>query len=559
MERPRLCVWLLGILVVLGLVSNAVGQDIAILTWDESNEVLFGNETDPDTTPGACADDFGDIFFCFTVPVGTKVRWRVTEGYHGVQATDETWVFAMDKWEGNNLPRYLTTQVLPEVTSRTLAIEHTFRTNGTFYFRDTQQLYRMRGRITIEGSPEVDGDDDDEDEHLENYYEFLSWLTLVLLLLSVAGALCTIITFAVFKDIRTYPIKLIMYLCVCIVISNLFFVFAFEEPFLADDALCFVTGLVVHTFFLASFCWTFCIAFNFYQMIFKRNRESESLERWYHMFSWGFPIFCSIFVTCFQKYGDSTGACYISETLFVFLFFFLPGLIIVAANSILFFFVAREIHETLASAPNTEKRERKKEFRVYISIFISIGLSWIFGFIMVLFTQLVIRTIFLTLFSIFTPLQGFLIFILYCLNKKVLGKWAGLFGKCMPFCRRWENLDSRGTTSTGRTASSTGSRYSRSTRSTSSMSSRTTHSATETASMDTTDMSTDTSFNNSSDEDDFRPSKRGGGAGRSRRNRRGSSSDDDDYLDIANDSTPSVATAENEDTDIGSTAELIHD
>jgi uncharacterized protein YqhQ len=109
----------------------------------------------------------------------------------------------------------------------------------------------------------------------------------------------------------------------------------------------------------------------------------------------------------------------VTSALYIFIFFFLPGLIIISSNAILFFFVAREIHETLASAPKTDKRERKKELRVYISIFISIGLSWIFGFIMVLIPQKIIQLIFLTLFSISQPLQGFLIFISYCLNAKV--------------------------------------------------------------------------------------------------------------------------------------------
>lgn len=173
--------------------------------------------------------------------------------------------------------------------------------------------------------------------------------------------------------------------------------------------------------------------------------------------------------TCVLDYGDTGGAyvtpppsqhiairahtsdvaphsCYVTSALYIFLFFFIPGLTIISLNAILFFFVIREIHETLASAPKTDKKDKKKEIRVYISIFISIGisfsfsflsvtsslahdawshttrgagLSWIFGFFMVLFPERIVQLIFLTLFSIFTPAQGFLIFIFYCLNFKV--------------------------------------------------------------------------------------------------------------------------------------------
>jgi len=57
------------------------------------------------------------------------------------------------------------------------------------------------------------------------------------------------------------------------------------------------------------------------------------------------------------------------------------------------------------------------------------------------------QEIFLVLFSVFTPLQGFLIFAAYCINSKVAAKWAGLFGKCIPCCKVWEELATSTTSS----------------------------------------------------------------------------------------------------------------
>jgi len=382
---------------------------------------------------------------------------NASESGYGVVATDSTFTDTYTSFGSKFLPGTLLGDTTSELGEE-LRIEHRFTDAGIFYFRDARFAASLQGFINISDTKADFDDSDDDDDNsasggVQTYNDILSVITTVLLWMSIAGALMTLFTFTIFPSIRTYPIKLIMYLCTVIVVGFLWFILAFEKTFRDSDGLCFVTGLIVHFFFLANFCWTFCIAFNFYQMIVRRNRESESLEKWYHLFSWGFPTFCAIFVACFEKYGDQGGACYVTDALFIFIFFFLPGLIIISSNAILFFFVAREIHETLASAPKTEKRERKKELRVYISIFISIGLSWIFGFLMVLFPVDYIRLIFLTLFSIFTPLQGFFIFISYCLNAKVMSRYAGLFGKCIPFCRRWENMDSRGSTSTGRTRS----------------------------------------------------------------------------------------------------------
>jgi len=291
--------------------------------------------------------------------------------------------------------------------------------------------------------------------------DVLNHLVDVLLVISIACALATLITFILFKEIRTYPIKLICYLCLCIFIGFLCFILSDKSYIPKDYGSCFAIALLTHFFFIANFCWTWCIAFNFYQMIVRRNRESQLLEKWYHLFSWGLPSILIICVGATENYGAvgarSAAQCWITDDLARFLTFFLPGLIIISSNGILFFFIGREIHETLAGAPKSDQRDKKKEFRVYISIYISIGLSWVFGYLMFLVPNEIVITIFNILFTIFTPLQGFFIFIFYCLNKKVAAKWAGLFGKCIPFCKDIEDTLSSTTVGSGSGSGASGS------------------------------------------------------------------------------------------------------
>jgi len=275
----------------------------------------------------------------------------------------------------------------------------------------------------------------------------LDLIVSILLWLSATGALLTILTFSIFGDIRTYPIKLIMFLCSCIAAGYTFFFFAFYS-FIVDTWLCWAFSMLTHYFLLADFGWSFCIAFNFYQMIVRRNRESETLEKKYHIGCWLAPLVVVIIVAAVRAEGRiGTQVCWISNSVARFVGFFIPGLVIVSANAILFFFIGREIRETLAGAPKTDRKEKRKEFRVYISIFISISLTWIFGYLMFLIPVNIVQTIFLVLFSFSTPLQGFLIFGAYCINSKVAGKWAGLFGKCIPYCRKWEEIASSTTSS----------------------------------------------------------------------------------------------------------------
>jgi len=288
--------------------------------------------------------------------------------------------------------------------------------------------------------------------------EVVSYITMVLLIISVAGAFLTLVTFAIFRTIRTYPIKLIMYLCVCIDIGFTSFLIADQKLIVHEEAMCIIVGIFIHYFFLANFLWTFCIAFNFYQMIVRRNREASKLEKFYHVACWGLPIIPCAFTLGFWEYGDDGGFCYIKNAIVRFVCFFIPGLIIISSNAVLFIFIGREIHETLAGAPKSDQRDKKKEFRVYLSIFASIGLSWIFGYLIFLFPFPVVSGIFLVLFTITTPMQGIFIFFFYCINKKVAAKWAGLFGVCLPFCKKLEETWST-------TASGSGSSRSNSSRS----------------------------------------------------------------------------------------------
>jgi len=308
----------------------------------------------------------------------------------------------------------------------------------------------------------------------------LDYVVDVLLALSLFGCTATVLTFVIFNDLRTYPIKLIVFLCCSIFLAQFFLYLTF---YLYDTILCIPCAMLLHYFFLADFLWTFCVAFNFYQMIVRRNRDAETIEKIYHLVSWLIPLVIVCFVAAFESYTNRGGYCYMLPGWTMILSFFLPGLVIVSANAVIFFFIAREIHVTLKSAPKADKKEKSKELRVYFSIFVSIGISWIFGFIMTLLDAYPVpQMISLVLFSVLTPLQGFLIFISYCVNNKVASHWASLGSRFFPFLRRFEHLGSPNTSSTSGTSGSTNSNSMKNTRSINSTNSKLTDSRSSLAS-----------------------------------------------------------------------------
>jgi len=307
----------------------------------------------------------------------------------------------------------------------------------------------------------------------------------ILMFLSILCALFLIFTFAVFGEngkVRTYPIQLIMYLCIALILAFTSFLIAGQVPIVENYGACYFIGVMVHYGFVANFCWTFCIAFNFYRMIVAQDRDTKSYEKYYHIASWGFPALLVILLVAIGEgtaaagmspgvmYGRVANAhvCYITNSVAVLVAFFVPGLFIVAANTVLFVFVASEIRETLRGAAEIrgqgEKKDLKRQLRVYVSIVFSIGLAWMFGFIAALVslpgvTTLVPFYIFDVLFNVFVPLQGFFLFGSYVINEKIFRKYAAALGKCFPCCQTIvTKLDYLATASTtGTSGSKTGS------------------------------------------------------------------------------------------------------
>jgi len=256
-----------------------------------------------------------------------------------------------------------------------------------------------------------------------------------------------------------------LYLSLCIIVGYTCFCISNLDWVTGTYPLCIIIAFLTHFFLLANFCWTFCIAFNFYQMIVKRNREAHLLEKWYHLGAWGMPAVIVIIVGALEKYGlippgCDAGVCYIIDPNVTFGAFFVPGIIIITINIILFYMIWREIRETLAGAPKTDQKNRRQEFRVYLSIFVSIGVSWIFGYIQASIPEPITQLIFYIIFSFITPAQGILIFASHCINEKVASKWAELFGKlpCCPCCNFLAEKLQKSSTSTTASRSSSSSR-----------------------------------------------------------------------------------------------------
>lgn len=305
---------------------------------------------------------------------------------------------------------------------------------------------------------------------LEDLAVARDYISTVLSLLAIAACGALLLTFGVFRSLRTFVVKLVCYLALCIMVALGSYLLAFE---LANTPLCIPLAVLVHFSFLCNFSWALCIAVNFYLMIVQRSADCERFERWYHLVAWLPPAIIVIGTGAAELYGGLgsvmlvTGeerftVCYIRSIDAVFFGLTLPGVIVVTLNATLFFFVAREIRATMRS--NNEAAgtagtagKRRRHFRVYTSIFVSVGLPWVIGFMSYFAPKLddyrrapndvseagvIVGELLSLLFNIAVPLQGLLLFESYCLNGKVLDKWSQLLGTCVPCVKRFRTVKS---------------------------------------------------------------------------------------------------------------------
>lgn len=307
--------------------------------------------------------------------------------------------------------------------------------------------------------------------------EASSYMSGILSLLSIAAVGVLLLTFAAFSSLRTFAVRLICNLAVCIMLALICYLLTYE---LANTALCVPLAIGVHLFFLANFSWSLVIGVNFYLMIVRRKTNCDQYERYYHAFAWLLPLLFVVAVGAAGLYGGVSkvtlannetvfSACYITSESVVFFALTLPGVFVTTANIVLFIFITREIHGSLTAdspadagavavpAPvvGAKRRRKRRAFRVYSSIFFSIGLPWVVGFVAYFFPStsdfgenpggvarvaVIIDGLLNLLFNIAVPMQGILLFESYCVNKKVAGKWAAVLGHCVPWFRRFEHL-----------------------------------------------------------------------------------------------------------------------
>ena len=249
------------------------------------------------------------------------------------------------------------------------------------------------------------------------------------------SCLLFLLTFFLFKDLRTFFSKLMVNFILSILLGDL--IFLFGGPFFAyfnSPHLCITVGIVLHYVYLCRFCWMTLMGSELVRSFYNIKKLNKSAAKnWklltlYMLLGWlsllviVIPtIIVNFTVEDSVNYGVGS-SCWINQPIALIVTFVVPvGLSIifnVIAFVVVMVIVAHIRHRPMVSShdPEEQKKQSWKDFRFAVALLTVTGLSWLFGFLALFSSDLSWAWY---LFIIFNTTQAVTVLVAFLFTKKV--------------------------------------------------------------------------------------------------------------------------------------------
>ncbi|KAJ8040036.1 Adhesion G-protein coupled receptor G4 [Holothuria leucospilota] len=239
-------------------------------------------------------------------------------------------------------------------------------------------------------------------------------------LVSIISLVVTVGSFLAVKKLRSSrPQQILLNLCLALLGLYTSFLAGIDKPYLGT--LCIVFGGLIHYFCLASMAWMTVKAVNMYLLFVKViNTQVDRFMIKAFLFAWGLPMIVVATSIAMSKTSYShPNYCFPKHSSYVF-YAAVLGIIgaLVVVNSVIFALICWRL-SCSGRAPSSNRsktRHLRSRLQNAVAISVLLGLTWSFGFLS--FGNM--RLIFNALFCICNSLQGFAIFVLFCVRQKLI-------------------------------------------------------------------------------------------------------------------------------------------
>ncbi|XP_075814396.1 adhesion G-protein coupled receptor G4 [Microtus pennsylvanicus] len=229
------------------------------------------------------------------------------------------------------------------------------------------------------------------------------------------------VTYIAFHKLRKdYPSKILINLCTALLMLNLAFLVNSWLASFQSVGLCITAALALHYFLLVSLTWMGLEAVHMYFALVKVfNTYIPNYILKLCLAGWGIPaitvaIILSIRTDLYGTLNPATLFCWIKDDRIFYISVVAYFCLIFLMNLSMFCTVLVQLTSVKSQSQKTRKKMILNDLRGTISLTFLLGLTWGFAF----FAWGPVRIFFMYLFAICNTLQGFLIFVFYCVMKE---------------------------------------------------------------------------------------------------------------------------------------------
>ncbi|XP_064215506.1 latrophilin Cirl isoform X5 [Tribolium castaneum] len=264
----------------------------------------------------------------------------------------------------------------------------------------------------------------------------LKIITLVGCIISIVCLILAIITFQLFRGLKSDRTTIHCNLCICLLIAELIFLIGVDQT--ENKIVCGVIAGFLQYFFLCAFIWMFFEGFQLYVMLIEVFEAEKSRVKWYYFFAYGLPLVIVLVSAAIYPQGYGTEQHCWLKTNNYFIYSFVGPVTLVLLLNLIFLAMAvvmmcrhasasvsikNKEHSRLASTSGKEENALQTKFQAHLAwlkgaivLVFLLGLTWTFGFLFINQESVVMAY----LFALLNSLQGFFIFSFHCVqNEKV--------------------------------------------------------------------------------------------------------------------------------------------
>ncbi|XP_055455530.1 adhesion G-protein coupled receptor G4 [Psammomys obesus] len=247
------------------------------------------------------------------------------------------------------------------------------------------------------------------------------------------------VTYIAFHKLRKdYPSKILINLCTALLMLNLAFLVNSWLTSFQKVGLCITAAVALHYFLLVSLTWMGLEAVHMYFALVKVfNTYIPNYILKFCVAGWGIPALTVVIILSVRKdlYGTlspTTPFCWIKDDHIFYIWVVAYFCLIFLTNLSMFCTVLIQLASVKSQSQKTRKKMILNDLKGTISLTFLLGLTWGFAF----FAWGPVRIFFMYLFAICNTLQGFLIFVFYCVMKESVREQWHMHLHC-----RWLRLE----------------------------------------------------------------------------------------------------------------------